>query len=69
VVYDILDTIAPKKRMVFILHEIMGMNSKEIATIVGANVLTVRTRLHYGRKEFYRKVLETELFEPAGEAS
>lgn len=61
-VYEILDTIAPKKRMVFVLHEIMGMNSKEIAKIVNANVLTVRTRLHYGRKEFYKKVLETELY-------
>ncbi len=62
VVYAILDTIAPKKRMVFILNEIMGMNAKEIAAIVGANALTVRTRLHYARKEFYKKVLESELF-------
>lgn len=62
VVYALLDTIAPKKRMVFILNEIMGMNAKEISAIVGANVLTVRTRLHYARKEFYQKVLESELF-------
>jgi RNA polymerase sigma-70 factor (ECF subfamily) len=62
VVYALLDTIAPKKRMVFILNEIMGMNAKEISAIVGANVLTVRTRLHYARKEFYKKALESELF-------
>jgi RNA polymerase sigma-70 factor (ECF subfamily) len=62
VVYGILDEIAPKKRMVFILHEIIGMNSKEISKIVDANVLTVRTRLHYARKEFYERVLETDLF-------
>ncbi len=62
IVYNILDTIAPKKRMVFILHEIVGMNSKEIAQVVGTNVLTVRTRLHYARKEFYQKVIATEGF-------
>lgn len=62
IVYGILDTIAPKKRAVFILHEIVGMSSKEISDIVGANVLTVRTRLHYARKEFYQRVLETDLY-------
>lgn len=62
VVYGILDTLPPKKRMVFILHEIMGLEAKEISDVVGANVLTVRTRLHYARKEFYEKVLHTELF-------
>lgn len=63
IVYDILDTMAPKKRVVFALHEIMGLQAKEISTLVEANVLTVRTRLHYARKEFYKKLLETELFE------
>jgi RNA polymerase sigma-70 factor, ECF subfamily len=62
VVYDILDTLPVKKRMVFILHEIMGLDAKEISGVVDANVLTVRTRLHYARKEFYEKVLDTELY-------
>jgi len=65
VVYEVLQTIAPKKRMVFVLHEIMGMNAKEIAEIVGANVMTVRTRLHYARKEFYPKILRTGLVPPS----
>ena len=51
----ILDKLAPKKRVVFVLHEIEGMEPKEIAGIVGAPVLTVRTRLHYARKEFYAR--------------
>ncbi len=63
IVYEILDTVAPKKRVVFVLHEIMGLKAKEISKLVEANVLTVRTRLHYARKEFYEKLLETELFE------
>jgi RNA polymerase sigma-70 factor (ECF subfamily) len=55
-VYNILDRLSPKKRVVFILHEIEGREPKEIASIVGAPVLTVRTRLHYARKEFYAYV-------------
>lgn len=54
-VYRILDELAPKKRVVFILSEIEGREPKEIAGIVGAPVLTVRTRLHYARKEFYAR--------------
>jgi RNA polymerase sigma-70 factor (ECF subfamily) len=55
-VYRVLDRLSPKKRVVFILHEIEGREPKEIASIVGAPVLTVRTRLHYARKEFYAHV-------------
>ena len=54
-VYRILDHLSAKKRVVFILHEIEGREPKEIAQLVGAPVLTVRTRLHYARKEFYRR--------------
>jgi RNA polymerase sigma-70 factor (ECF subfamily) len=54
-VYRLLDELSPKKRVVFILHEIEGREPKEIAAIVGAPVLTVRTRLHYARKEFYAR--------------
>jgi RNA polymerase sigma-70 factor, ECF subfamily len=67
-VYDILETVAPKKRAVFILHEIAGLNAKEIADIVEANVLTVRTRLHYARKEFYKKAMQTQLAQEQGGA-
>lgn len=62
IVYQILESVAPKKRVVFILHEILGLSSKEISRIVDANVLTVRTRLHYARKEFHERALETDLF-------
>ncbi len=54
-VYRILDHLSPKKRVVFVLHEIEGREPKEIAQLVGAPVLTVRTRLHYARKEFYAR--------------
>jgi RNA polymerase sigma-70 factor (ECF subfamily) len=46
-----LDKITEKKRTVFVLHELEGMAAAEIATVVEAPVLTVRTRLFYARKE------------------
>ena len=52
-VYRALDQLSPKKRVVLVLHEIEGLDLKEIAEIVGAPQVTVRTRLHYARKEFY----------------
>lgn len=67
-VYAILDTIAPKKRTVFILSEIFGMSAKEISDVVETNALTVRTRLHYARKEFYKKALTADTSLPFGEA-
>jgi RNA polymerase sigma-70 factor (ECF subfamily) len=47
----LLDRLAEKKRDVFVLHELEGLSPAEISEIVGAPVLTVRTRLFYARRE------------------
>jgi RNA polymerase sigma-70 factor (ECF subfamily) len=47
----LLDRLADKKRIVFVLHELEGMPPAEIAKVVGAPVLTIRTRLFYARRE------------------
>ena len=47
----LLDRLADKKRVVFILHELEGMSPAEISDVVEAPVLTVRTRLFYARRE------------------
>jgi RNA polymerase sigma-70 factor (ECF subfamily) len=47
----LLSKLADKKRIVFVLHELEGLAPSEIADIVGAPVLTVRTRLFYARRE------------------
>jgi RNA polymerase sigma-70 factor, ECF subfamily len=47
----LLERLADKKRLVFVLHELEGVAPAEIAKIVGAPVLTVRTRLFYARRE------------------
>jgi RNA polymerase sigma-70 factor (ECF subfamily) len=55
-VYRALEQLAPKKRMVLYLHEIEGLDLKEIAYLVESNPVTVRTRLFYARREFYRVI-------------
>lgn len=47
----LLEELSEKKRVVFILHELEGMAAAEIAEVVEAPVLTVRTRLFYARRE------------------
>jgi len=59
-VYRSLDEMPPKKRLVLYLHEIEGLDLKEIAYIVDAHPVTVRTRLFYARKEFYKKLAASE---------
>ncbi|HEY8144761.1 MAG TPA: sigma-70 family RNA polymerase sigma factor [Kofleriaceae bacterium] len=55
-VYRTLEEMPAKKRLVLYLHEIEGLDLKEIAYIVDAHPVTVRTRLFYARKEFYKKL-------------
>jgi RNA polymerase sigma-70 factor, ECF subfamily len=55
-VYEALEQLAPKKRIVLYLHEIEGLDLKEIAYLVDSNPVTVRTRLFYARREFYRVI-------------
>lgn len=49
--YRLLDRMSDKKRAVFVLHELEGLSPVEVAQVVGAPVLTVRTRLFYARRE------------------
>jgi RNA polymerase sigma-70 factor (ECF subfamily) len=57
-VYRALEQLASKKRIVLYLHEIEGLDLKEIAYLVDSNPVTVRTRLFYARREFYRLLAE-----------
>lgn len=57
-----LDSLAPKKRVALVLADFQGLSSKEIAAIVGAPALTVRTRLFYARKEFYAQLSREPAF-------
>jgi RNA polymerase sigma-70 factor (ECF subfamily) len=59
--YRLLDRMSDKKRAVFVLHELEGLSPSEVAKVVSAPVLTVRTRLFYARRE----LLEMLRDEPA----
>lgn len=54
VVERVLRGLSREKREVFALFEIEGLSHQEIAELTGIKVETVRTRLHYARKEFAR---------------
>jgi RNA polymerase sigma-70 factor (ECF subfamily) len=67
--FELVERIAEKKRVVFVLHDLEGVSPAEIGQIVDAPVLTVRTRLFYARRELeelmrghplLRSVLERE---------
>jgi len=51
-----LERIPPKRRAVVILHDLEGLPLGEVAEIVGANLLTVRSRLRDGRKVLLREL-------------
>ena len=55
-VYRVLETLSDKKRVVLSLHDLQGVPAAEIAKTLRTNVLTVRTRLFYARKEFYERL-------------
>lgn len=70
----LLARLAEKKRTVFVLHELEGLSPSEIASIVDAPVLTVRTRLFYARRELAEMMKEEPTLaqlaqELAGESS
>ncbi len=47
---EALQKLSPKHRIVVILHEVEGMNHKEIADITQTSEGPVRSRLHYAKK-------------------
>jgi RNA polymerase sigma-70 factor (ECF subfamily) len=50
-VHDVLQSLSPKKRAVFVLADLEGLTSMEIADILEVPDATVRTRLFHARKE------------------
>jgi RNA polymerase sigma-70 factor (ECF subfamily) len=47
----LLEKLSPKKRAVLVMHDLRGMEASRIAEILDTNILTVRTRLFYARRE------------------
>lgn len=51
--YAALEALSEKKRAVFVLHELEGLSAEEIAKVMKAPLITVRTRLFYARRALY----------------
>ena len=58
---NILSSMSPAKRNVFLLGELEELSCAEIARRVGAKEATVWSRLHYARREFADKLLRRRL--------
>jgi RNA polymerase sigma-70 factor (ECF subfamily) len=55
-VHKALSSMSPKKRVVFVYHELCGMGPEEIAQAVGVSYNTVRSRLHSARVDFTKSM-------------
>ncbi|MBL8938765.1 MAG: sigma-70 family RNA polymerase sigma factor [Archangium sp.] len=47
----LLEQLSPKKRAVLVMHDLQGVDAQTIAQVLDTNILTVRTRLFYARRE------------------
>lgn len=50
-VEELLQKLSDKKRTVLVMHDLQGVEAQRIAEILDTNILTVRTRLFYARRE------------------
>jgi RNA polymerase sigma-70 factor (ECF subfamily) len=57
-----LERVSPKRRAVVILHDLEGLPLGEVVEIVGANVLTVRSRLRDGRRRLFAELANDPYF-------
>ncbi len=64
-----IDSLAPHFQVVLTLRELEGLPCTEIAAIVGASHVTVRWRLHRGRKLFQEEWERRERLAERGDAS
>jgi RNA polymerase sigma-70 factor (ECF subfamily) len=55
-VWNCLLKMSPKKRIVFVLHEVEGMSGPEISQALGVPEGTVWTRLHHARRELIASI-------------
>ncbi len=55
-IYEVLDTLTEKKRLVFTLYEMEGLSLEEISHVSGTSVNTVKSRLFHARREVFGEV-------------
>src|SRR5439155_18068 len=53
-VWAALDQLQPRRRAIIIMHELEGMSSSAIASLLGVSLMTVRWHLSMGRRDLKR---------------
>ena len=53
-VWRALDALAPRRRAVVVMHELDGLDVKDVAALLGISAITVRWHLSRGRRELAR---------------
>ena len=53
-VWNALDTLAPRRRAIVVMHEIDGMSVEAIAALLGVRAMTVRWHLSIARRDLKR---------------
>jgi RNA polymerase sigma-70 factor (ECF subfamily) len=66
VVMDAIDALPVDDRTALILHDLEGASAADVASILGADVSTIKTRVHRGRLVVRKRL--AEYFESAGVA-
>jgi RNA polymerase sigma-70 factor (ECF subfamily) len=56
IVWRALDRLSPRRRAVVVMHEIEGLSTASIASILGVSAITVRWHLARGRRELARRL-------------
>lgn len=65
--HAVLARLSDKYRAVVVLHDLEGLSIKDVAAVVGAGELTVRSRLRDGRKQLRKLLLTTAADEFGGQ--
>ena len=66
-VYEVANTLSDKKRTVWVLHELEGMDPRAISDIVDAPMNTVRSRLLAARKEVMTELRRRKVIPEVGQ--
>ena len=53
-IWSALEALAPRRRAVIVMHELEGLDVKEIAALLGVSAITVRWHLSKARRELAR---------------
>ncbi|MDP9002566.1 MAG: RNA polymerase sigma factor [Myxococcota bacterium] len=62
---QLLSHMSEKRRVVFLLFDVLGHDGGEISNILDVPINTVKTRLHHARKDFSRLLAEHRAIHPA----